>query len=409
MDRRSFLVGVGVTAAVAGAERALLVHRLSLRAETFDFGLRCNDLGTQVGTFTDVTDLDARERRVVEAAIEGSYETETPPEWLRRFVDTTRYVRVDGRFYELGSTLPTYVVDPEVVDRDSVDGPIASPAEYDRVRETEYGVTCALTCETAAGDYRTTRAVWLRPDTRAFLDEFDYVEHHGDVVRLSVRVEDAGPPYRVTAEPVPAAVVRDGATLDLDDVPVERRDDLRRAALTPGVAGLDDLPPAIVDALRDTTYLRIDGRFYTTYLSDVRDVALEAWGRVSRDETAPLEPARLELGVRNAGDDPIDVAGGPPMPFGVVSAHPPGAYDRSRSVWSPAYRETGAITTVGRRPIAVLGIGMEVTIAPGERLTTRYEFGPLRPGTWVVDESVGVTVAGESFGAVPLRFVLTVD
>lgn len=409
MDRRSFLLGVGATAAVAGAERALLVHRLSLRAETFDFGLRCNDLGTRVGTFTDWAELDAQEQRVVEAAREDGYEMETPPEWLRRFVDTTEYVRVDGGFYELDSTLPTYVVEPEVVDRDSVDGPVASRERYAQVRETEYGVSCALTCETASGDYRTTRAVWLRPDTRAFLDEFDYVEQYGDVVRLSVRVEDAGPPYRVTADPVPAAVVRDGATLDLGDVPVDRRDDLRRAATTPGVAGLDGLSSAVVDTLRDHTYLRIDGRFYTTYLSDVRDVALEAWGRVHRDEMAPLEPARLELGVRNAGDDPIDVAGGPPMPFGVVSAHPPGAYDRNRSVWSPAYRETGAITTVGRRPIAVLGIGMEETVAPDERLTTRYEFGPFRPGTWVVDESVGATVDGASVGGVPLRFVLTVD
>jgi hypothetical protein len=409
MDRRSLLLGLGVTAAVAGAEQALLVHRLALDAEAFDFGLRCNDLGARVGAFTDSTELDVRERRVLEAAVDGGYRTDTAPAWLRRFVHGTEYVRVDDRFYELDSTLPTFVVDPEAVDPETVDGPVAPAERYRAVRETEYGVTCALTCETADGGYRTTRTVWLRPETRSFLREFDYVEHHGAVVRLSLHVEDSGPPYRVTARPVPAAVVRGGETLALDDVPSGTHDDLRRATRTPGVAGIDGLSRGAVEMLRRHTYLRADGRYYTTYLSDVRGVPLEAWGRVRRDEAAPLEPAQLELGVRNTGDRAIEVDGGPPMPFGLVSAHPPGVYDRNRSVWSPAYRETGAITTVGRRPIAALGIGATATVASGETLSTPYEFGPLRPGRWLVDESVGVTVDGDSVGAVPIRFTLHVD
>jgi hypothetical protein len=406
MDRRSFLLGLGATAAVAGVERALFVHDLSLDVETFDFGLRCNDLGTTLGEFTTFSALDDPERRVVEAAVAGAYETEHPPTWLRRFVHGTDYVRVDGRFYELSSTLPTYVVEPTAVDPASVDGPVASRERYRQLREREYGVSCALTCETADGDYRTVRTVWLRPETVAFLEQFDYVEHHGSVVRLDVRVEDPGPPYRVTARRVAAAAVRGGATVDIDDLPADSQADLRRAARTPGVTGVDDLAPAVVDTLRSHAYLRVDGRYYTTYLSDVRSAPLVAWGRVSRGETEPLDPASVELGVRNAGDSSIEVSGGPPMPFGVASAHPPDEPDHDRSLWSPAYRETGAITTLGRRPIAVLGIGQTATLAPGETLTTDYEFGPLRPGTWLVDESVGVTADDETYGAVPLRFTL---
>ena len=409
MDRRSFLLGLGATAGVAGAEHTLFVHRLTLTATTFDFGLRCNDLGREVGTYTELSALSPRERRVVETAVDGTYETGTAPEWLRRFVDGTDYVRVDGRFYELDSTLPTYVVEPTVVDPASVDGPIASRERYRSIRETEYGVSCAVTCETTDGRFRTTRAVWLRPELERFLREYEYVEYHGTIVGVPLRVEDPGPPYRVTARPVPASEVRDGKTLTLDDVPADHRDDLRRATRTPGVAGVDGLSPETVDALRNHTYLRVDGRYYTTDLSDVRGVPLEAWGRVSRGETAPLEPARLELGVRNAGDRPVEIGGGPPMPFGVVSAHRPGAYGRDRSVWSPAYRTTDAITTVGRRPIAVLGIGKTAAVSPGETLATRYEFGPLRSGTWVVDEDVVATVGGETYGAVPMRFVLALD
>jgi hypothetical protein len=102
----------------------------------------------------------------------------------------------------------------------------------------------------------------------------------------------------------------------------------------------------------------------------------------------------------------MEVAGGPPMPFGVASARRPGAPDRDRTLWSPAYRETGAITTVGRRPIAVLGVGATATLAPGETLATAYELGPLDPGTWVVGEDVSVTVGGGTTGSVPVRFVL---
>jgi hypothetical protein len=409
MDRRSFLLGLGATAGVAGVEHALFVHRLGLTAATSDFGLRCNDLGREVGQFTELSALDFRERRVVEAAVHGVYETETVPAWLRQFAAGTDYVRVDGRFYELDSTLPTYVVEPVTVDPASVDGPIASRERYQTVRETEYGISCAVTCEATGGGFRTTRTVWLRPELEAFLREYDYVEYHGAVVRVPLRIEDPGPPYRVTARPVPASEVRDGETLVLDDVPAASRDDLRRATRTPGVAGVDGLSPETVDALRDHTYLRVDGRYYTTYLSDVRDVPLEAWGRVRRAGTAPLEPARFELGLRNVGDRPVEVSGGPPMPFGVVSAHPPAVYDRDRSVWSPAYRTTDTITTVGRRPIAVLGVGITATVEPGEALSTRYEFGPLGSGTWIVDEDVVATVDGETYGAVPMRFVLTFD
>jgi hypothetical protein len=176
MDRRSFLLGLGATVGVAGAEHALFVHRLTFSAATFDFGLRCNDLGREVGQFTELSALEPRERRVVEAAVDGAYETDTASEWLRRLVDGTDYVRDGGRFYALDSTLPTYVVEPTVVDPASVDGAVASRERYRSVRETEYGISCAVTCETSDGEFRTTRSVWLRPDLETFLQEYQYVE-----------------------------------------------------------------------------------------------------------------------------------------------------------------------------------------------------------------------------------------
>ena len=302
MKRRSFLAGLGATAGV-GTVDAALTRRLTASAERFDFGLRFNDMGTEVGHYTPLQDLDPVPRRVARAAVDGGYRTGEAPDWLRQFVASTTYLRDGEDFYELDHTLPEFVVRPETVPESAVEGPVASVGAYETARTNEWGTSCSVTCNVGGGEgYETTRTAWLDPEMRAFLRKYEYVRYRGEVVHVPLTVDDPGPPYAVTAEPVPASAVRGGKTLDLSAVPAEFRGVLREAALAPGAYGANGLPESVVSAVESHEYLRVDGRFYVTYLSDVRGVSLAVDCEVTTPSMGPADPAAFELTLRNDGD-----------------------------------------------------------------------------------------------------------
>jgi hypothetical protein len=184
-------------------------------------------------------------------------------------------------------------------------------------------------------------------------------------------------------------------TADIDEFPASVRPKLREAALVPGVAGVNDLPESAAERLREADLLRVDGRYYTTYVSDVRDVPLRVEATVVESSRAPFDPAAFELAVRNEGEETLELSAGPPMPFGVVSAHRPGDYERRVTLWSDDYRDARAVTTVGHRVVSVLGLGMGMDLRPGATASTVYELGRGGPGRWVVDGDVGVPGDGD--------------
>lgn len=185
------------------------------------------------------------------------------------------------------------------------------------------------------------------------------------------------------------------STVDLASFVPSVRETLREAAAVAGAAGTNRLTPTAADKLRDATYLRIDGTNYTTYVSDVRDVPLVPEARVVESDRAPFDPARVVLSLRNAGDEPLAVSDGPPLPFGVLWMHRAGDRETRRTLWSDAYRDAGPVSTVGRRVLAVNGVGVGTELAAGERAETEYALGRGAPGEWVVETSVSVPGDGD--------------
>lgn len=395
MNRRAFLVAAGATAGAGTAVEARLVRRVTATAERFPFGLRFNDLGDLSERYASAADLDPKPRGVVASAVDGGYETRAVPDWLRRFLAGTRFVRYEGALYRLDRSIPEYVVRPEVVPEGAADGPVASAEAYEDARTSDWGVSCGVTCarDGDGGGYETVRTAWLRPEMRALLREYEYVRYGGEVVRVPLTVDDPGAPYAVTARPVDDAAVFGGPVFDLSDAPAAHRETLREAAEATGASHGSDLPDSLVARLRDAEYLRVDGTYYTTYVSDVRSIPLEVEVRMRDPRLAPFDPAAVALTLRNAGDRPVEVLSGEPMPFSVLSVRRAGDPETERTVWSDAYRETGHVSTLGRRVVAVTGAGATATLEPGESLTTTYELGGVGRGTWVIADSVGAGFA----------------
>ena len=131
MNRRAFLAAVGATAGAGATVETRLSRRVTATAKRFEFGLRFNHLGDLSEHYASAADLDPKPRGVVEAAVDGGYETGRAPDWLRRFLASTRFVRFEGTFYRLDRSIPQYVVRPEVVPEGEADGPVADAEAYE--------------------------------------------------------------------------------------------------------------------------------------------------------------------------------------------------------------------------------------------------------------------------------------
>lgn len=181
-----------------------------------------------------------------------------------------------------------------------------------------------------------------------------------------------------------------GESVDLSAFAESVRPTLREAASVPGVAGANGLPDSAVERLREAEFLRVDGRYYTTYVSDVRDVPLSVEAVVRESSRAPFDPAAFSLSLRNDGTEAVRVSDGPPMPFGVVGAHRRGDRETRITLWSDEYRDARGVSTLGRRVLSVTGLGTEIAVKPGETVGTLYELGRGGPGTWIAAGDVGV-------------------
>ena len=374
------------------------------RVETPEYVVRMNDLGDDPsGGLTAFSDLEDRERRVVERALGEGYETDDPPAWLASFVAGTGFVERSGAYYRLDHDLPTTTVTAEVADESAVDGSVADYETYEAAVTHDGRVLSGL-LRIARDEEMELTHVW--PSLRSFFDSYSAVDYHGDLVSFSVDVEDAGPPYAVTASEVSVSEAVGADVWAVSDAGEATRELVRRAGEYAGAYGFDDAPDAFFDALDAHRYAYLDGAFYTTYV-EKREPAPVALTAEFADET-------LKLALRNDADRELDVNTGAPPPFGVLSFRPVEGSESDdaegegsegdgnrRTLWTDAYEESDHVHTEGSEVTAINSIGLVVTLAPGETASETYEVpvDDLPAGEYVVDVSVGVAGRGPSESA----------
>lgn len=389
--------GTGPTASPDPEVRTLSVEEVVNVTSTATHALRLNDLGESPrGRLPALSELSDRRREVVEAAIDGVYRTDDVPDWLADFVGGTRFVRADGGHYRLSDTLPTYAVTAEAAEASSVSGRIADGEAY-REAVTHDGVVMTGLVRIARREGIEFTHLW--PSLREFVDEYDAVRYRGDVVRLSLSVDDPGPPYAVTAERVPPTALAEDPVWDATDAPADVRGILANATDADGVYRVDDPPAPLLEPLRANRFLYFEGRFYTTYVEDRGPVPV-SMDATFADPTLDDDPARLRIALHNERDGPVSVFSGAPPPFGVLRYHPEGAPDDRRLLWSDAYAESTHVLTSGHTVDGVEDIGLSTEVAAGESVSQSFvvEDRSLAPGRYSVEGSVGVSVPGTNDG-----------
>lgn len=226
----------------------------------------------------------------------------------------------------------------------------------------------------------------------AFVEDGGYLETREAVGQITIDVEDPGSPYGITASETSAEAVHGGAVLELADVSAAVRE-LLRAAIDRRRVGLDAVPDELAELVASHDYLRVDDWFYGPEIEETGPthlpVAFEA--TLVDGSVRPSDPARIELSISNTGDERIGVSSGALGPFGVLRAESEGEGDRV-TLRSDAYAESDHVHTTAGRVRAVDDVGIVTELAPGETRTQEYQLGRWRlaPGTYTVDESVGI-------------------
>jgi hypothetical protein len=385
----------GCTGRTAGpVGRSISVERV----ETLTNAIELTDLGpTPRRSVRTVGELDAREREAVDAAIEDGYETTDPPAWLLTFLEDTRYVRRDGHYYRLETTVPQTRITAEAVSPGSVDGPVADEDTYSRAAISEGGDAAVL------GDAReggvTLLYVW--PDLRAFLERYDAAYYRGDLLEFTVTVEDPGAPYTVTAERATLAAVAGGPVWDATAASGAVREHLREAAATDGAYWFDDSPGGLLERLTANEYVYLDGRFHGATVVESGSLPVTFTASVPSESAF----AQLRFAVRNESDSEVGVSSGAPPPFGVLGVTPLGSDRPHRTLWTEAYARSDHVAVRGREVVGVEDIGLSTPVAPGESVERTYTVvGDLSAGAYVVAETLGI-VTGDSYRPLPFRVV----
>jgi len=389
----------------SGVDRQLRVERV----ETFTHAIRLNELGSSPhADVPTVSDLGSREQRVVEAAVDGGYETDAPETWLRRFLRSTRHVRDDGRYYRLEGDLPTVTVTAEETTESAVDGEIASYETYEEA-VTHDGLVMSGLLRMAMDGGETFVYVW--PSLRDFLDSYAAVRYRGSVVAVDVERTDPGPPYEVTAERASVSEFADAPVWDVSNESGAVRDVVREAGETEGLFPLNDPPPGLIEGLDAHRYARLNGTFYTTYVEKRDRLPLSVSARLTDASFADGRPT-LELELVNEANRAVGVTTGAPPPFGVLSYHPVGDDAPNRLLWTDAYEESSHVSVEDGevKMVHSIGLGMELGAgeSTGRTFAIRESAAELDPGTYVVEGSVGVDDSPGGSGTFPYRVVFRV-
>lgn len=398
MKRRSFLgftgvggIGLGGSTLLAGGSPT---YRIDLELSTFEYVLSMRSYGPDVGEVTTrIAELEPDVRETVETAIEeGRVGIDDPSTGLLTFLDRPealpRYV-VDGDVHHaLDAKLPVFVVRFEELPPGDVDGEPATVEEYVEAITDDRGRRGSPVHELGeGGEYHTYR---LDPAVEAFVEDGGYLETREAVGRITIDVEDPGSPYEITASEASVEEVHGGTVVELGDVPVGVRD-LLWVAIDHHRVGLGTVPDELADLVASYEYVRVDDWLYGPEIEETGPthlpLAFEA--TLVDGSVRPSDPARIDLSISNTGDERIGVSSGAPGPFGVLRAD---SGDDGVTLWSDAYDESDHVHTTARSVRAVNDIGIVTELAPGETRRREYQIGRWRltPGTYTVDESVGI-------------------
>jgi len=395
--------GTGALGASQASGRVLTIEHV----ETFSHALRLNDLGdSPAGTITPFTSLSDRQQRVVRAAIEDAQRSSDPPRWLIEFATSTPHVQKDGAYYRLENTFPTYRITATAVEESAVDGRIATYDAYEEAVTSEMGVASGLMRVAQQEGYEVSL---LRLKLRNFLETYDAVDYHGDILDFALTVDDPGPPYTITATRVTPSGLTDAPVWDATDAPGELRSIVRASGQRGGVYPIDDPPAELIAKLDANEYVYLDGTFYTTYV-EKRAALPVSLSASFVDSTLDESGGEIQLTLENESDRPIEVMSGAPKPFGVLSFHPAGDTEASLTLWSDTYEESQYVSTVGHRVTAIAAIGLTSTIQPGGSIdrTFTIEQTDLAPGEYVIEDNVEITLDDDSGGTFPYRVVFRV-
>ncbi|WP_101294277.1 hypothetical protein [Halegenticoccus soli] len=348
-----------------------------------------------------VTDLPAGARAAVESAIEeGRYEIDDPSDELRYAV-RTGYAAADDRIYGLDSTFPELVLTLDPVPRDAAAPGRTADVNGDVVRRTRAVNEVVGSLVRGKLEHRTTA---LDPKLRAFLSEYDFVRHSDGCGKLTLSVDDPGPPYALRATPADESRIRGGTVADLADLPPAARRAIRGAFETDGRRyRMHDLPAELEESVAAYDYVRIEGEYYEPYLFAARPESLPVRFEAALGDAAiaPDSPATLTRSVTNTGHVPVTLFCGAPPPFGVLSAK---RRDGEGGVvlWSDRYETSDYVHPRDDGTVIVNSIGLGVPLLPGETMRRTYllraDARNLAPGTYVVDDYFGVRRWGEDGG-----------
>jgi hypothetical protein len=333
-----------------------------------------------------VESLSDRERQVVTTALDSSYETDNPADWLVSFLSETPYVRRDGVYYELDHTLPRYTITATETTADAVDGEIADDEAY-REAVTHDGVVFSGLLRIASQEGFTTVDLW--PSLREFLDTYEAVRYRDEVLSMSLSVDDGGPPYTVTGRRISPTDLTDESVYDASEASESVREAVRAASETRGVyAG--DIPAALLDAVAAHQYVYLDGTFYWAGVENRGALPVDFEATVTQAAFSESSVPTVRLALVNRSDRDVSVFSGAPAPFGVLRMAAVDG-DGTALLWTDAYRENRHVGTDGKSVTMVQDIGLTTPLPAGERLDRTFEVvDEPAPGEYVLRDNVGI-------------------
>ncbi|ELY77147.1 hypothetical protein [Natrinema gari] len=367
-----------------------------LVTRTYSHAIRLNNLSSPIGPIPTLDSLDGREQTVIQAALDGSYTTDTLPEWLTAFLAETSYIQVDTEYYLLKHSLPATTITATETDRDAVSGEIASSDAYETAVTHDDYVRTGLLQDARDGGVEVVH-VW--PALQSFLDNYEAVEYRGTLLSLTVTTNDPGAPYTVSATSVSHTNLADGSVWKVSDASPSVQGLIRDAAATTGLYPFSDPPGQVISMLREYEYVYFDGEFYTAYVEQAGIPPIEV--RATTEPHPDQSETVLTVTLVNTTDTAVDITSGAPTPVGVLRYQKQGT-DSREVLWSPAYTESEHVHTDGRDVTAVNRIALTTTIdgADSASQTFRHTQESLTPGDYRIESSVGYQ-SGENSGTVP--------